>query len=1065
MKKLKYLLLGALAVSLAGALAACSEDGTQTYTFTFNSKGGSAVASLELEEGDTVTRPADPTKAMFTFDDWYADEALSSVYTFGTMPAHDVTVYAKWLPETNVRITYDLMYELGEGDTAVPDSIGMIGSAFQQPAAPTRTGYVFGGWFTDAACSDENRYVFTVYPDENMTLYAKWLPDGAYAFVTYYGNGVALADPIPVEKGTEFSDPAADFFGEDVVTDGWYTNADRVNRYEGGTISRDLNLYTTYYTRGLTFEANAVTGYSGASQQVYVPDLYNGIEITRIGEGAFRDSEVRSILLPAGIAQVDDYAFYGCRYLTAVNLTENVSSVGAYAFADARRLVSYGTLAVSALPEGIFLGCSQLDTVELPEGLTSVGDLAFADCTSLVSLTLPEGVTSVGSQALEDCSSLTQLSLPASLVSLGENALAGCTSLAGVTVAEGNGSFSVEDGNLYCGAQLLRYIAGEETSFTMPQGKTSVAAYAFEDGAALTELVLPASVTDVAPGALAGCTALTSLTLPAAVMEGARLASFFGASAAETSGTYSFYIPASLTSLTLDGSLSMIADYAFYGATGLAQVSGIGAVREIGTGAFAYTAITAYDLPATVTHFGARVFEGCGLTEYAVAAGSASYHVQDGCLYSADGELVAVPAGATQVTVEAGTTRIGDYAFYDSAVSELVIPDTVTSIGFAAFGNMSSLTSLTVPVIGDGADNAYMGYVFGAEMRLETPEESTAGATVYSTLILSRPGRLPVNLTTLHITNSYTDLADMAFAHLSQLSQITFPEGTQIQTYGAFSFYRTAIGEWDFTGATAIGESAFQESALADVNLPGTLGANLGTAAFSQISALERITLGEGITRIAPDLFLTGASEGETGEDGYTYDVRRSGIDHELVIPASVTEIGMQAFLGVGTKEFFSPTYPEDQPDAATHATRNDNFSVVFAQGSALTSIGAYAFSCSGLEEIALPASVETVRQNAFVYNLFLTDVTFGDAQNGSALTELGLYVFGGDEALASVTLYASRVPTMTVSGMDGHIFYETNETFLVYVPEAMVSQYQLAAGWRIVADHIRAIGTEGGNA
>ena len=91
--------------------------------------------------------------------------------------------------------------------------------------------------------------------------------------------------------------------------------------------------------------------------------------------------------------------FYGCRYLTTVNLTDKVTSVGAYAFADAQRLESYGTFAVTVIEDGLFLGCSQIDVIELPEGVTSVGDLAFADCTSLKTFVLPEGVVSVGDQA------------------------------------------------------------------------------------------------------------------------------------------------------------------------------------------------------------------------------------------------------------------------------------------------------------------------------------------------------------------------------------------------------------------------------------------------------------------------------------------------------------------------------------------------------------------------------------------------------------------------------------------------------------------------------------------
>ena len=91
MKKLKFLLLGLLTASLAGALAACSQD-PQTYTFTFDTRGGTQIEPLELKEGEAVARPSDPTKQMFTFNDWYTDTTYSQVYSFGTMPAQDVTI-------------------------------------------------------------------------------------------------------------------------------------------------------------------------------------------------------------------------------------------------------------------------------------------------------------------------------------------------------------------------------------------------------------------------------------------------------------------------------------------------------------------------------------------------------------------------------------------------------------------------------------------------------------------------------------------------------------------------------------------------------------------------------------------------------------------------------------------------------------------------------------------------------------------------------------------------------------------------------------------------------------
>ena len=104
--------------------------------------------------------------------------------------------------------------------------------------------------------------------------------------------------------------------------------------------------------------------------------------------------------------------------------------------------------------------------------------------------------------------------------------------------------------------------------------------------------------------------------------------------------------------------------------------------------------------------------------------------------------------------------------------------------------------------------------------------------------------------------------------------------------------------------------------------------------------------------------------------------------------------------------------------------------------------------------------------QNAFVYSLFLTDVTFGNAAEGSSLTSLGAFVFGGDEALKSVTLYASAVPAMETDDYGGgNAFYQTNETYVIYVPAQLVDGYKAAKGWADIKDHIRAIGAEGGNA
>ncbi|KAB7790641.1 Ig-like domain-containing protein [Bifidobacterium leontopitheci] len=70
------------------------------YTVTFNSNGGSTVASQTVESGSKATKPADPTKAGFTFGGWYKDAALKTLYDFNTAVTANITLYAKWDPVT-----------------------------------------------------------------------------------------------------------------------------------------------------------------------------------------------------------------------------------------------------------------------------------------------------------------------------------------------------------------------------------------------------------------------------------------------------------------------------------------------------------------------------------------------------------------------------------------------------------------------------------------------------------------------------------------------------------------------------------------------------------------------------------------------------------------------------------------------------------------------------------------------------------------------------------------------------------------------------------------------------
>ena len=97
MKKALVILLCALAVF---AIVSCKQDPPKPETFkvTFDSKGGSTVATANVEKDAKVEKPEDPIKMGNIFYNWYTEETLENIYDFETPVTADITLYAKWIP-------------------------------------------------------------------------------------------------------------------------------------------------------------------------------------------------------------------------------------------------------------------------------------------------------------------------------------------------------------------------------------------------------------------------------------------------------------------------------------------------------------------------------------------------------------------------------------------------------------------------------------------------------------------------------------------------------------------------------------------------------------------------------------------------------------------------------------------------------------------------------------------------------------------------------------------------------------------------------------------------------
>lgn len=142
--------------------------GQPTHLY-FNSNGGSEVAMITAPLDGVISEPSAPTKSGYTFDGWYQDHMLSEAFTTWVMPSGGITLYAKWRANS-----YTISF-VENGGSLVPDITQDYLTFVVAPASPTKTDYIFVGWYQDELL--QTPYQFDTMPLDGITLYAKWISE------------------------------------------------------------------------------------------------------------------------------------------------------------------------------------------------------------------------------------------------------------------------------------------------------------------------------------------------------------------------------------------------------------------------------------------------------------------------------------------------------------------------------------------------------------------------------------------------------------------------------------------------------------------------------------------------------------------------------------------------------------------------------------------------------------------------------------------------------------------------------------------------------------------------
>ena len=524
------------------------------------------------------------------------------------------------------------------------------------------------------------------------------------------------------------------------------------------------------------------------------------IPATFIGRAAFiHCSSLTSITISEGVISIGNGAFEDCSSLTAVHI-KDIASWCNISFGDsysnplyyAKNLYLNGELVteltipntVTAIKKYAFYNCRSLTSITISENsqLTSIEDHAFNNCRSLTSITIPEGVTNIRKYAFYNCYSLTAITIPEGVTSIGDNAFYNCNSLTSVHIKDiaswCNISFGDSGSNpLYYANKLC--LNGElVTELTIPNTVTAIKKYAFYNCRSLTSITIPEYVTSIGGNAFSGCSGelTVNCNIPSA-----------------SSGSGAFY-NSNFTKVTIGESVTSIGQYAFYECTGELTVNcnipasafyggdftkvTIGdSVTSIGNGAFSIcSSLTSITIPESVTSIGGYAFNDCSaLKEVIIEDGnetlslgynSESNNGGQGLFYDCPLETIYLGRNLSY----SSSASYGYSPFYNQkALTSVTIGDSVTSIGGYAFHGCSSLTAVHIKDIASWYNIKFNGY---------------DANPLYYAKNLYLNGELVTELTVPH---AVTAIKDYAFYGCLSLTSITLPES--VTSIGDNAFY------------------------------------------------------------------------------------------------------------------------------------------------------------------------------------------------------------------------------------------------------------------------------------
>jgi len=286
---------------------------------------------------------------------------------------------------------------------------------------------------------------------------------------------------------------------------------------------------------------------SGSSQDYYVTQ-YSSNPLN-YGANLYLNNElVTDLVIPEGVIEISDYAFYNCNSITSVTIPQSVKKIGAEAFYECRNLKKVYITDIAAwckIEFGLTDGPEDRYFSGPANPLYYGADL-YLNNQIVTDLVIPSSVNEISANVFFNCKSIVSVTIPQCVEKIGDDAFGGCRNLKKVYIT---------DIAAWCKIKF-ELSSNIDYSYMGASNPLYYDADLYLNNQLITDLVIPDGITKINDGAFYNCQSLKNVTISNSVTEIGRFA----------------FVKSSLENVIMSENVEIIDEEAFYGCENLTSV-------------------------------------------------------------------------------------------------------------------------------------------------------------------------------------------------------------------------------------------------------------------------------------------------------------------------------------------------------------------------------------------------------------------------------------------------------------------------------------------------------------